>query len=159
MSGDSGLLLVISLVDRRLCGPHLSAAPRPGRGGLHERDVQDAHPSGRLGCHYRKRYPINWSQCRSNSKFQSSTPGGKPADTLQYLDVGVFDDEKCGEVYKSRGGVVTPGDQGCNSIDILNFGCKTGCKTGASCGTSSAQCSIRFDMSKNSKHNNKMNVY
>ena len=46
--------------------------------------------------------------------------GGKPADTLQYLQVDVFDDEKCGEVYKSRGGVVTPGDQGCNSMDILN---------------------------------------
>ena len=25
----------------------------------------------------------------------------------------MFDDEKCGEVYKSRGGVITPGDQVC----------------------------------------------
>ena len=58
----------------------------------------------------------------------SSTPGGKPADTLQYLDVDVFDDEKCGEVYKSRGGVVTPGDQGCNLIDIM--GVRLGAKLG-----------------------------
>lgn len=39
--------------------------------------------------------------------------GGRPADTLQYLTVDVFDDEKCGEVYKTRGGVITPGDQMC----------------------------------------------
>ena len=39
--------------------------------------------------------------------------GGKPADTLQLLRVDVFDDEKCGAVYKSRGGVITPGDQVC----------------------------------------------
>ena len=25
----------------------------------------------------------------------------------------MFDDEKCGEVYKTRGGVITPGDQMC----------------------------------------------
>ena len=30
---------------------------------------------------------------------------------MQFLRVSVFDDEKCGEVYKTRGGVITPGHQ------------------------------------------------
>ena len=48
----------------------------------------------------------------SNVPLQLS-PGRDPADTLQYLAVNVTDPIECRDVYKTRGGRLTPGQQMC----------------------------------------------